>query len=103
MIDSERTQNLLVLFTIIVSLISVFGLVSSSSYYSGSYQIIRELTIDLENVYVSNVDPGNETINPSLSMHFNILSPQTGSGKATITFLRAQVFLNGKSFQYAEF
>jgi hypothetical protein len=103
MIENERTQNILVVITIIVSLVSVVGLMSSSSYYGGSYMIIQNLEIDLDDVYVSNVVPTNTSINPSVSVAFSVEAPEAAAGKATITYMRAQIFLNGESFQYAEF
>ena len=103
MIDSERTQNIIVVLTIMISLISLVGLASSSAYYSGSYQIIRDLEIDLVDVQVTNVDPANETVNPIVRAVFSVIAPQAASGKATITFLRCEIHVNGESFDYATF
>lgn len=103
LISSERSQNVIMVITLAIGILSGVSLAGSSAYYSGSYLMIQYLEVDLLGVRVSNLQPDNETVNPSLSISFNLQVPQTLSGDASVTFLRANVYLNGESFDYASF
>lgn len=103
MIRREKTQNVIMAVVIVLGLISAASLVSSSNYYSASYLIGRYLEADLVGITVRNLDPENQTINPSISVKFNLKTPDVENGDATLTFLRASVYLNGESFNYIIF
>ncbi|MHA1960846.1 MAG: hypothetical protein ACW99U_11470 [Candidatus Thorarchaeota archaeon] len=103
MISKDRPQNFIVVLTIIAAVFSGFSLVSTATHYSGSYIIISHLEVDLVDVTVRNVDPTNTTINPSVSAAFNFKAPNVDAGSASLTFLTAQILLNGESFTYAYF
>jgi len=103
LISSERSQNVIMVITLIIGILSGVSLAGSSAYYSGSYLMIQYLEIDLIGVRVNNLQPENETVNPGLSVSFNMQVPETLSGDASVTFLRASIYLNGESFDYASF
>ena len=104
MISDAKPQNIIIVITMIVGIISGIGLVTSASYYGGSYTMIRYLEIDLVDVSVSNFDPDNITQNPALSMRFSVNAPTGGAkGDAQITYFTAQVYINGDKINYATF
>ena len=103
MISDTKPQNVIVVVTLILGIMSGIGLANSASYYSGSFVIVRYLDVSLDDVRVTNVDPTNETINPALYLDFNIKAPNASSGESRITFLTLSVFLNREHFQYAVF
>lgn len=103
MISDAKPQNLIIVITMIVGIISGVGLVSSATYYGGSYTMIRYLDIDLVGVSVSNFDPGNYSQNPGLSFTFNVYAPPGAPGDAEITFFTASVHINGDELSYARF
>ncbi|MFW9980143.1 MAG: hypothetical protein ACFFEJ_18820 [Candidatus Thorarchaeota archaeon] len=103
MISDAKPQNLIIVITMIAGIISGIGLVNSASYYGGSYTMIRYLDINLVDVAVSNLDPDNITQNPGLSMVFNVYAPPGAPGDAEITYLTAEVYVNGDKINYATF
>ncbi|MFO7835404.1 MAG: hypothetical protein R6V83_02025 [Candidatus Thorarchaeota archaeon] len=103
MISSERSQNAIMAITLIIGVLSGVSLAGSSAYYSGSYLMVRYLEVDLLGIKAQNLQLENETVNPSLTLSFNMQVPDGLSGKASVTFLRASVYLNGESFDYTFF
>ena len=103
MISKTKPQNLIVVVTIIIGLVSGIGLASSASYYNGSYLIIQNLQINLEEIRVTNLDPTNTSIDPEIALDFSFVAPETSDGEATITYLLATVYLNGDKMNYASF
>jgi len=103
MIESTKTQNAIVVATILIGVFSGVGLVSSTSFYSGSINVVASLDIDLQDILIANLDPTNESVNPALVMVFSVKAPQTGTGQMTLTFLRASVNLNNESLSYTSF
>lgn len=103
MIESTKSQNIIVLSTIIIGLISGAYLTSSTSYYSGSYAIARYMTVSLEDVQIANLDPSNDSINPSLLMVFNLKAPELTTGQVTLTYLSAVVHLDQDLIMYETF
>ena len=103
MISNTKPQNVIVVVTLILGIVSGIGLANSASYFSGSFVIVRYLDVDLTDVRVTNVDPTNETINPSLFLDFNFGAPNASNGEAVITFLTISVLLNREQFRYALF
>jgi len=86
MISKTKPQNFIVLVTLILS-----------------YVIISYLQIDLEEIRVTNLDPTNTSINPSIALDFSFVAPETSDGEATVTYLLATVYINGDKMNYASF
>ncbi len=101
MIEHDRPQNIIIAAMIVIAAISSVYLYSNASHYSGSYVMINDLQIDLVDVRVLNYE--NMSLNPSLQMVFNVRAPDVATGSATLTYLRAVVYLNNESFSYTEF
>ncbi|MDF1540819.1 MAG: hypothetical protein P1Q69_18120 [Candidatus Thorarchaeota archaeon] len=99
MISDTKPQNILIVATIVIGLISGFGLASSAAWYSGSYSIVRYLEVDMTEIRVGNF--GLE--NMSLTVTFKVEAPSIQTGEAQITFFRMVVYLNGESFSYTTF
>jgi len=78
-------------------------LVSTTSFYTGSGIIIQHLDFDLEDILIYSLDPTNESVNPVLALVFNVRAPQVASGEVHMTFLWAEVYVNGESLDYASF
>ena len=102
MISNDKPQNVVIVMTIIVALISSISLMSSASFYGGSIVMVQNLEVDLVAVNVVNPEPSNET-NPSLSFVFNFRAPQTANGEATLVFMQAEIYLNLQKFLYSSF
>ncbi len=103
MISDTKPQNIIIVITMIVGIISGIGLVNSASIYGGSYTMIRYLEIDLVDVQVDNLDPNNITVNPSISMFFNVYAPPGAEGDARIKDFTAEIYVNGDKMNYANF
>lgn len=103
MIASTRSQNIIVLSTIVVSFISGVYLISNTSYYSGSYAIARYMAVNLEDIQIARLDPSNESINPGLTMVFNVKGPTIGSGQVDLVGFLASVYLNGQLLSLESF
>ncbi|MCF2136243.1 MAG: hypothetical protein K9W43_03300 [Candidatus Thorarchaeota archaeon] len=103
MISDAKTQNIIIVSMIIVSVISGISLYTSASYYGGSYVMVTYLDVNLESVRISNFDPTNHSLNPRLTLDFRFEAPMTLNGDATLSFLLATVFLNNESITYSAF
>ena len=87
----------------IAGIISGIGLINSATYYGGSYTMIRYLDIELNDVAISNFDPGNYSQNPTLSMAFSVYAPPGAPGDARIKFFTAAIRINGDELSYTRF
>ena len=94
MISSERTQNVIVAFVIIATLVSTVFLVSNAQYYSGSYILAGKMDVTLEEVTVGDIDQGNESIYPYLAFTFNFRTNSPVEGDVRLTYMEALVTLN---------
>ncbi len=103
MISSDRTQNAIVVFTIIGALVSSVFLVSNAQYYTGSYALAGRLEVDLVKTTVSNIDPSNSSIFPSIRFVFNLHTDAATEGNVRLGFLGANVFLNDDQLSYTPF
>ncbi len=103
LIASERNQNIIVVTVIIVAIISSGLLVSNASYYGGSYSLAGRLDVQLLGVQVSNIDHANESVYPSVSLTFNMLTSSQYEGNVRITFLGASITLNDDLLSYLSF
>ena len=103
MITDTKPQNIIVVTTLIIAIVSGVGLISSTSYYSGSCILVMFLDVELEDIHLSHYDPSNESINPRLSMIFNIQAPETANGEVSLNMLMVKIHLNGGSIKYTNF
>ncbi|MFW9953510.1 MAG: hypothetical protein ACFFD3_03075 [Candidatus Thorarchaeota archaeon] len=103
MISDIKTQNIILVATLLVGLVSAVGLASSASWYSGSYTIVRYLDIDLVDVRVANLDLENTTVNPALLFDFKVVAPSAAAGEAELSYFTMVVHLNGEKIAYAPF
>ena len=102
MIVDTKIQNIIVGATLILGIVSGLGLATSSSYFAGSYALVTNLEFDLLEVRITNLDSTNESINPRITLVFNIKAPPGNIGDGTLTFLRATVTLNEAPFIYTQ-
>ncbi len=102
MIADTKTQNIIVVATLILGIVSGLGLATSSSYFAGSYALVTKLEFDLLEVRVTGLDPTNESINPRITLVFNIKTPTGYFGDASLSYLQASVALNGEQFVYSQ-
>jgi hypothetical protein len=103
MISNAKPQNIIIVATVIVAMVSGLGLINSATYYSGTYVMIRNLRVTLEDVRVNNFQPNNYTNNPILSFEFNVYVPEGPPGDAQITYFSAAVYINGNQMSYTSF
>jgi hypothetical protein len=94
MISSERTQNFIVAFVIIATLVSTVFLVSNAQYYSGSYILAGKMEVTLGEVVLGDIDQGNESIYPYLSFIFNFRTDSPVEGDVRLTYIGASISLN---------
>jgi len=97
MIASERTQNIIVVSTIIIAMISVGMLLSNSQYYGGTYALAGRINVSLVEIRVSNIDYTNETIDPIIRISFNFYTNSENEGSVRLRFIRADLTLNNDS------
>lgn len=94
MIASERSQNIIVVTTIIVALISVGMIASNSQYYGGTYALAGRLNVSLVGIQVSHIDYINESIDPVIRISFNFYTDSESEGNVRLRFVRADLTLN---------
>ena len=102
MIADTKTQNIILVATLILGIVSGLGLATSSSYFAGSYGLVSNLEVNLLEVRITALDPTNESINPRITLVFNVKAPPGSAGDALLTFLRARVTLNEQLFVYTQ-
>ena len=102
MIADTKTQNIIVVATLILGIVSGLGLASSSSYFSGSYALVANLEFNLLEVRITSFDPTNESISPRITLTFNAKAPIGSEGDSSLKFLRAWVTLNEEQFVYTQ-
>jgi len=102
MIADTKTQNIIVVATLILGIVSGLGLATSSSYFAGSYALVTNLKFDLLELRITGLDPTNESINPRITLVFNVKAPTGYFGDASFSFFWASVALNNKSFIYSQ-
>lgn len=103
MISRERTQNIIVAATIIVTIISSSFLVSNATYYAGTYTLIGNFDITFEELVISNIDPLNSSVNPHLQFRFTITSDSHYEGNVRITFMGFTPELNSDELSFTPF
>jgi hypothetical protein len=103
MISSERTQNFIVAVMIITAVISSGLVIGNAQYYGGSFVLAGELAVNLTDIHVSNVDPTNESITPSIALNFNMAIAAQAVGNVRITFIGATLWLNNDLLSLTSF
>ena len=103
MITSERTQNVIVTFVIIVALVSSVFLVNNAQYYGGSYILAETLGVDLMETKVSDINHENDSIYPALFFTFNFQTNTRLTGNVRLKFIGLVVALNDQSLTYTTF
>jgi len=99
MISDSKPQNILLITTLIIGLISGVGLASNAAWYSGSYSIVRYLDVDMTDIRVANYNLPNM----SLSVYFNVEAPAVQTGEAKLTYFTMSVYINGNKLSYTTF
>jgi len=103
MIASERSQNIIVVSVIMVTIVSSMFLAGNVSYYGGSYSLAGRMTVTLLEVEVNRIDHTNESINPGLRLTFNLATTSLAEGNVRLTFMGAEVTLNDDYLSYTTF
>ncbi len=103
MIASERTQNIIVVSVIMITIVSSGLLVNNAVYYGGSYSLAGSLNVTLVEIKVSNIDHIIETIDPVLNLTFNIATSSLSEGNVRITFMGVAIILNNDTLSYSTF
>jgi hypothetical protein len=102
MIADTKTQNIIVVATLILGIVSGLGLATSSSYFAGSYSLVTNLEFNLLEVRIAGLDPTNESIDPRITLVFNAKVPTGSAGDASISYFRVEVDLNERPFLYTQ-
>ena len=102
MIADTKTQNIIVVATLILGIVSGLGLATSSSYFAGSYSLVANLELNILEVRITGLDLTNESINPRITLVFNANVSTGSAGDASITYFRVQVELNERPFRYTQ-
>ena len=102
MIADTKTQNIIVVATLILGIVSGLGLATSSSYFAGSYSLVANLELTILEVRITGLDLANESINPRITLVFNANVSTGSAGDASITYFRVQVELNERPFLYTQ-
>ena len=103
MIASDKNQNIIVATMIIAAIVSSVFLVNNAMFYSGSYALAGRMEVDMLTPVVTNIDVANESVRPRVSISFNMQSTSPFDGNMRITFVGAQVTLNGDLLSYLQF
>jgi len=94
MIASERSQNIIIVATIITALISSGFLIGNAQYYGGSYVLAGQLDVNLVDIHVSNINTTDESEDPNIVLTFNLAIAAQAEGNVRITFVGATLWLN---------
>lgn len=103
MIASERSQNIIVVSVIMITIVSSMFLAGNASYYGNSYSLAGNLNVTLLEIEVRNINHINESITPSIGITFNFATSAQSSGNVRITFMGAAVRLNSDTLAYTIF
>ena len=100
MIASERSQNVIIAVTLIAAIISSVFLIGNATYFGGSYALAGRMDVTVVDTTVSNLDPGNESVYPKISITFNLQTDAGTEGNVRLMFIGAQVYLNEDILSY---
>jgi hypothetical protein len=102
MISSQRTQNVIVSFSIILALVSSVFLVNNALYYSGSFELAGRMEVSLVKTVVSDIDPTNESLYPRLSFTLNFRTDALTEGNVRLISISATAWLNDDYLSYTD-
>lgn len=94
MFSSERTQNGVVSFVIIVAVVSSLFFVNNVQYYYGSFSLASTMEVNVVKITVVNIDPTNDSIYPILAFTINFRTNTTYEGNVRLTALYGSIWLN---------
>jgi hypothetical protein len=103
MLKDRRIQDLIIITVIAAGLFSAALLAGNARYYSDSVALAEFLEVDIVDTRVSNIDPSNYSVNPTLSFVLNFKALDDADGDAYLTHIRILVILNQQSIIYATF
>ena len=94
MISSERSQNGIVAFVIIASIVCSLFFASNMQYYNGSFALASMMDVTLESTVIQDLDPTNESIYPRLTFTLNFRTSSPIEGNVRLLYLEAVIYLN---------
>jgi hypothetical protein len=103
MFESRRVQDLIIIALIASGLISAALLASNASYYGNSVALAEFLEVDVVDIRVSNIDPTNYSVIPTIAFVLNFKAPDNTEGEAYITHIRILAYLDEQPIIYATF
>jgi hypothetical protein len=103
MFESRRVQDLIIIMLIASGLISAALLAGNASYYGNSVALADFLDVDVVDIRVSNIDPTNYSVNPTIAFILNFKAPDGIEGDAYLVFIRILAHLDEQSILYATF
>jgi hypothetical protein len=103
MISSPRCQNAILVTTIVITIVSAGFIVGTAQYYGGTFVLINRLETSLSEIQLSDVDPSNSSVYPTITLIFNLKIPTQAEGNVRIPFFGATLWLNNDILSYAEF
>ncbi|MFX1272769.1 MAG: hypothetical protein ACFFAX_13870, partial [Promethearchaeota archaeon] len=93
----------IIIILIASGLISAALLAGNASYYSNSVAVAEFLEVDVADISVSNLDPTNYSVNPTISFVLNFKAPADIVGEAYLSHIRILAHLNEQAIIYATF
>ena len=103
MISSERSQNIIIAITIIAAVVSSGFLVNNSSYYTASYELVGQMSVDIVKTEVSSIDPTNDSIIPRIVFTVNLQTTSQTNGSVRVNFIGIEATLNNDLLSYTQF
>ncbi|MHA2024770.1 MAG: hypothetical protein ACW98U_02620 [Candidatus Thorarchaeota archaeon] len=94
MISSERSQNTIVSFVIILTVVSSVFLFNNVQYYHGSFTLATRMEVNLVSTVVRDIDPTNDSIYPILSFTLNFRTDSPSEGNVRLNYIEATIWLN---------
>ncbi len=103
MISDEKPQNIIMIVTLLVGIISATSLVNSTAYYTGTIYMVRYLDIELEEIRINGIDLDNRSTDISMKLVFNFQVPEGYDGRVRLTTIASEVILNSDELSYTVF
>ncbi|MFW9887247.1 MAG: hypothetical protein ACFFER_03645 [Candidatus Thorarchaeota archaeon] len=103
MLEGRRIQDLIIIALISSGLISAALLAGNASYYGNSVALAEFLKVDVVDIRVSNIDPTNYSVNPTIAFVLNFNTPDDIEGEAYLVHIYVLAHLNEQSIIYATF
>ncbi|MFW9803235.1 MAG: hypothetical protein ACFFFC_11310 [Candidatus Thorarchaeota archaeon] len=103
MFEGKRIQDLIIIILIASGIISAALLAGNASYYSNSVALAEFVEVEVDDITVTNIDPTNYSVNPTISFVLNFNAPDDIEGEAYLVYIRILAHLNEQSIVYATF